>query len=78
MVAGLNPWSYALTQCEVIVHYLRLALWPHPLVFDYAWPIADPLSSVVPSAAVVLACSAAPSSRSGEGCGRGSGAPGSS
>jgi tetratricopeptide (TPR) repeat protein len=55
MVAGLNPWSYALTQCEVIVHYLRLAAWPHPLVFDYAWPIADPLSSVLSSAVVVLA-----------------------
>ena len=55
MVAGLNPWSYAVTQCEVIVHYLRLAAWPNPLVFDYAWPIAKPLSSVVPSAAVVLA-----------------------
>jgi tetratricopeptide (TPR) repeat protein len=55
MVAGLNPWRYALTQFEVIVHYLRLAVWPHPLAFDYAWPIADPASSVVPSAAVVLA-----------------------
>jgi tetratricopeptide (TPR) repeat protein len=53
-VAGLNPWSYALTQCEVIIHYLRLSVWPHPLIFDYAWPIAEPLSSVVPSAAVVL------------------------
>ena len=55
IVGGLNPWSYALTQFEVIVHYLRLALWPYPLIFDYAWPIAEPLSSVVPSAVIVLA-----------------------
>jgi Flp pilus assembly protein TadD len=37
--------DYALTQCFAIVHYLRLALWPAPLVFDYgnatftAWPL---------------------------------------
>lgn len=30
------PWtSYALTQLSAVPHYLRLALWPHPLVFDY-------------------------------------------
>jgi tetratricopeptide (TPR) repeat protein len=57
LVAGINPWSYALTQSEVIVHYLRLSLWPHPLVFDYAWPIAQHWSPVAPAAAVVLALS---------------------
>jgi tetratricopeptide (TPR) repeat protein len=33
--AGISWWSYALTECRVIVQYLRLAVWPHPLVFDY-------------------------------------------
>ena len=37
-LAGLTPWSYALTQFGVIVHYLRLSFWPHPLVLDYLWP----------------------------------------
>jgi tetratricopeptide (TPR) repeat protein len=32
---GISPWHYALTQCQAIVHYLRLALWPDALVFDY-------------------------------------------
>ncbi len=32
---AISPWSYALTQCRAIVHYLRLCLWPEPLVFDY-------------------------------------------
>jgi Flp pilus assembly protein TadD len=32
--------EYARTQPGVILHYLRLAVWPHPLCFDYAWPIA--------------------------------------
>ncbi|RXK55364.1 tetratricopeptide repeat protein [Oleiharenicola lentus] len=31
----VSPWTYALTQGEAIIHYLRLTLWPQPLVFDY-------------------------------------------
>ncbi len=55
LLAGLNPWNYAVTQGAVILHYLRLSLWPDPLIFDYMWPIADPWSSALPAAAVVLA-----------------------
>lgn len=40
--------EYARTQGEVILHYLRLSLWPSPLVLDYGWPIA-PLSKVWPA-----------------------------
>jgi len=32
---GCTWWGYALTECPAIVHYLRLALWPQPLIFDY-------------------------------------------
>lgn len=32
---GVTWRDYALKQCDAIVHYLRLALWPAPLVFDY-------------------------------------------
>jgi Flp pilus assembly protein TadD len=32
---GISSWDYALTQVAAVVHYLRLMLWPHPLVFDY-------------------------------------------
>ena len=28
-------WAYALIQPHAVSHYLRLAIWPHPLVFDY-------------------------------------------
>jgi protein O-mannosyl-transferase len=37
-----TPLIYWFTQPEVIFHYLRLAFWPHPLIFDYGWPLADP------------------------------------
>ncbi|MBI5381197.1 MAG: tetratricopeptide repeat protein [Opitutae bacterium] len=32
---GFTAWSYALTECQVVLRYLRLAVWPHPLIFDY-------------------------------------------
>jgi len=32
--------GYALTQPGVLLHYLRLSLWPDPLMFDYLWPVA--------------------------------------
>ena len=33
--AGTTPWQYALVECRVVVRYLALIVWPHPLVFDY-------------------------------------------
>lgn len=53
---GLTAWRYALTQCGVIVHYLRLAVWPAPLALDYAdWPVAQGLVDALPAGLVVLA-----------------------
>ncbi len=52
---GVPWWSYALTQLPAIAHYLRLALWPYPLVFDYGSSVAHPLSLVVPCALIVAA-----------------------
>jgi tetratricopeptide (TPR) repeat protein len=31
---------YWMTQCAVILHYVRLAFWPFPLTIDYGWPVA--------------------------------------
>jgi tetratricopeptide (TPR) repeat protein len=47
---GITWWAYALTECRAVTHYLRLALWPHPLVFDYGngitiWHVTDVASS---------------------------------
>jgi hypothetical protein len=47
-------WQYAATQFGVIFHYLRLVVWPSPLVLDYGWPIATKLSGVVLPAIGVL------------------------
>jgi len=32
---GITWWGYALTECRAVMQYLRLAIWPHPLIFDY-------------------------------------------
>ena len=35
----ISSWEYLRTQPEVILHYLRLAIWPDPLTIDYVWRI---------------------------------------
>jgi tetratricopeptide (TPR) repeat protein len=51
---GMGAWQYARTQFGCIVHYLRLALWPHPLVLDYGNDVAREASQIVPYALVVV------------------------
>ncbi|MCB9899303.1 MAG: tetratricopeptide repeat protein [Planctomycetes bacterium] len=51
---GISPWSWLLTQSGVLLHMLRLSLWPHPLVPSYDWPLAASLLDVFPQALVLL------------------------
>jgi protein O-mannosyl-transferase len=46
-------WSYALTQLRAIIIYLRLSLWPHPLIFDYGSSMALKSLRLVPYALAV-------------------------
>lgn len=50
---SLDPWAYALTQPGVVLHYLRLALWPQPLAIDHGWPLVDGLAMALPALLVV-------------------------
>lgn len=50
---GVSAWAYALKQCQALVHYLRLAAWPHPLVVDYGVGVIHSLSAVWWQALVV-------------------------
>ncbi len=53
--SGVTRWDYLKTQSGVIVHYLRLALWPDPLVADYDdWPLARSVAAILPSAVAVV------------------------
>ena len=51
---GITPADYALTQCTAIARYLRLALWPSGLVFDYGTPLAD-FSTAWPEVLLLMA-----------------------
>ena len=57
--SGSTPLEYALTQPGVILHYLRLSLWPRPLCLDYWWPLAKTAGSIVPQLVTVTALLAA-------------------
>ena len=56
---GLSAWDYLLTQAPMIVHYLRLAVWPYPLVADYGLTAPTTLAAAAPSALLVLALAGA-------------------
>ncbi|HEU5322743.1 MAG TPA: hypothetical protein VFX28_18190, partial [Methylomirabilota bacterium] len=56
---GIAPLEYALTQPGVILHYLRLALWPDPLCLDYWWPAAKDARAIALPLLVVGALVAA-------------------
>jgi tetratricopeptide (TPR) repeat protein len=50
---SVSWFAYARSQPGVILHYLRLAFWPHPLVFDYGWRVARTAGEILPGLTVV-------------------------
>ncbi len=54
-VAGVGSLDYALSQPGVILHYLRLCLWPLGQCLDYGWPVATGMNEIVPPALVLVA-----------------------
>jgi protein O-mannosyl-transferase len=52
--AGVSPWTYLLNQTLMIVHYLRLAVWPRGLVVDYGVPLPLTAGAVWPYGLIVL------------------------
>ena len=51
----VTPFQYLCTQPGVLLHYLRLVFWPHPLVLDYGWPVAKNHGAIlIPAAALAL------------------------
>jgi tetratricopeptide (TPR) repeat protein len=51
--AGIGAWDYAKNQCIVVLEYLRLVVWPHPLVLDYGVAQPVPLRAALPGAIVL-------------------------
>ena len=51
----ISTVEYARSQPGVILHYLRLCFWPHPLVLDYGWPVANEVGPILWSTGLVSA-----------------------
>jgi protein O-mannosyl-transferase len=47
---GVSVWHYALTQCHAVLLYLRLSVWPYPLIGDYGTAVVANPSEVIPQA----------------------------
>jgi tetratricopeptide (TPR) repeat protein len=54
-ISPTSCWDYFTVQCGVLIHYLRLAVWPGGLVLDYSdLPRTIPFSSLLPRALLLL------------------------
>lgn len=57
--AGFNDrmpwWQYLFTQFYAIVRYLKLSVWPHPLVFDYGTYLVKSPDLIIPCGLLVAA-----------------------
>ncbi len=58
-VAGLTPMVYLWNQTAVLMHYLRLTLWPVDQCFLYQWPVETQWRRLVPSAIAIVALASA-------------------
>jgi len=56
---GTGAFDYTKNQCIVVVDYLRLVFWPHPLVLDYGYPRPLSWAEVAPHAALLAGLLAA-------------------
>jgi tetratricopeptide (TPR) repeat protein len=54
-VTTASPWNYALTQVGAVAHYLRLAIWPVGLCFDYGWPVTTQVRTALPALMLIAA-----------------------
>lgn len=52
---GITWWSYALKQCEAIILYLKLSVWPWPLVLDYGTDVVSSPLQVLPQGLALIA-----------------------
>jgi tetratricopeptide (TPR) repeat protein len=51
----IDIWTYLLNQAPMILRYLRLVVWPSPLVANYGWPLPIALVDVLPHVLAVMA-----------------------
>lgn len=50
----ITGWEYLCSQGGVLLHYLRLVVWPDVLCFDYVWPKATDPMAIWPQCGAIL------------------------
>jgi Flp pilus assembly protein TadD len=55
LAGAASRWTYLLNQAEIIPHYLRRALWPSNLIFDYGVMSRVAFGDVVPGLLLLVA-----------------------
>jgi tetratricopeptide (TPR) repeat protein len=56
--AGTPWWDYGVTQFRAIAHYIRLSVWPAPLVFDYGPVLGGKAAELAADAALITGLAA--------------------
>jgi tetratricopeptide (TPR) repeat protein len=51
---GITPWQYLLTESGVLLHYVRLTVWPRPLVLAYDWQPVQAWTDAIATGPAVL------------------------
>lgn len=57
--SGTGAWDQVLTQCRAVAWYLKLAVWPHPLLLDYGPDVVQRLGEVWPYALLAVSLAVA-------------------
>jgi hypothetical protein len=52
--SSVSTWEYTRSQGGVILHYLRLCVWPESQCLDYAWPVAHTWGEILPGTLSIL------------------------
>ena len=52
--AAPGMWEYLQSQPGVLLHYVRLCVWPSGQCLDYEWPVATGFWQIVPSGLAIL------------------------
>jgi tetratricopeptide (TPR) repeat protein len=55
---GVSPTAYALCESRVLLHYLRLSVWPYPLIFDYGTDLGPGAGAAAPFVLIIVALAA--------------------
>ncbi len=53
-VSGVTPGWYLWNQTAVLVHYLRLSVWPVDQCFYYQWPLTRQFAPLLPAALMIV------------------------